>query len=94
MRRRGRIWADFCGAYGFWPGRRFTYSRFVALYLNISRIRLQRAWSITLGESAARSTRRLSYSWFDAIALDEEEAEEMSFEVNARRMEARSERRK
>ena len=94
MRRRGRIWADTLAAF---PGATFrrplNFKRWFAVHLNLGRQRLRWAWIVALGNGISRSSKRLPYAWFEALSETAEEAEELSFEVNARRMEARAERR-
>jgi hypothetical protein len=93
-KKRARYAADAVAVYGFPPGRRVSYSLWVGLYLNVRRVRLQRAWQAAQGHTIARSGGPLAFAWFDATSLDESEATPRAFEVNAARFEAQALRRK
>lgn len=57
------------------------YRDYVALVLNVPRIRLQWAWAHMAGQGAC-STSRLGREWADAVARDAAEVDEYHFEVN------------
>lgn len=93
-RRQGRELADWIGAFGCLPRvrvskcgkwRGISYACYVALYLHIGRVRLQRAWAVAQGEGISRSSKSLPPGVFDAIALSEEEASSLALDVNSRR---------
>lgn len=49
---------------------------------------MKNAAAVLMGVAAGSSNRRLPRAWFDALAGEEEEVDEMEFDTNARRHEA------
>jgi hypothetical protein len=84
--------ADFLSAFGFPANFKLDYRTFVQLYLNLERIRLQRAVSVGFGMQIANSDSPLDEVWGDAIALDPSEASEIVYRANVERSQARSRR--
>ena len=80
--------ADFIAAYGILP-QPIDYADFCGLYWNIPRVRLQRALQVTRGMGILHSLDDLPDEWFDADALDSAQVEDLKFETNAERLEAR-----
>lgn len=75
--------ADVAAAYGL--KKINGHEAFCGLWINVSRIRFQRAAEFMIGYSAATSNKDLPAELFDGLARFEHEAESMAFEVNAQR---------
>lgn len=67
-----------------------TYADWVALWLNLQRVRRQRALAVTEGTAVANSSGSLDEGWADALAGIEEEAEYLHYWLNAERATARA----
>jgi hypothetical protein len=89
----GRQLADLLAAYGagLLQGRPLLdYGDWVGLWLNLPRIRRQRAASVVEGTAAAYSPSPLDVGWADALAGTEEEVEYLHYWINAERATART----
>jgi hypothetical protein len=64
------------------------YDEWVGLWLNIERIRLQRAADTWRGHAAALSTGKIPKAWFDALAAYPEQADELEYVTNMERLTA------
>jgi hypothetical protein len=89
-KQEARELADFLATYHVLPGGGLTYEQFVGLYLNIHRVRFQRAAEVAYGYSAASSPRDLGPEWGDALGRDESEGDRIVDEANAARAVARA----
>lgn len=69
--------------------RPLNYAEWFQLWLNIGRIRLQRAAVVEWGINASRTDRDLPREWFNAIALTPEETDELEFQTNSNRKSSR-----
>lgn len=87
-RERGRELSDFCHAFRFAPPE-LDYPTYVALVLNLDRLRVQQAVSVAIGTQAALSSDPLAPIWGDAVALDAVQSEEVLHRANAARAEHR-----
>jgi hypothetical protein len=85
-KKKWRYLADLSAAYGV--NRPLSEREEFGLWLHIDRIRYQRATEVSLGLHAARGGGELERTWFDAVARDESEVDELQYRVNADRMEA------
>lgn len=71
--------------YGLWPPWiEFTYDHYVGLWLNIGRIRYQKADTIFTGMGLARAA-KLPKEYFDAVSESPQEAQEAEMAVNLQR---------
>lgn len=75
-------------AYGFCPIA-LDYAGFVGLWLQLDRVRLQRAADVLLALEAHRSG-GWGGRWFEALAILEGQAEELAFRVEWARDQARA----
>lgn len=71
-------------------GRALDYLEVVQLWLNLPRVRLRRATEVALGLHAALSTADLPREWADALAVCQEEAEEIDYQMRSARQDARA----
>lgn len=78
-----REFADVAASYGL--SRIDDYGVFCGLWINLPRIRFQRAAEFMLGYGAATTTKSLDPMFFDGLARFEEDADVLAFEVNAAR---------
>lgn len=67
-----------------------TPTEYFQLWLNLGRMRIQKAHIMLWALLAARSRSDLPREWFDAIALDVSEVDELEFNTNAARMSQRA----
>lgn len=61
------------------------YGTLIGFWLNVPRIRFQRAAMTLAGVAAASHNEPLEWIWGDALAMFAEEADEVLFEINAQR---------
>lgn len=78
-----REFADVAASYGL--STIDDYGVFCGLWINLPRIRFQRAAEFMIGYGAATSTKALDPMFFDGLARFEGEADALAFEVNAAR---------
>ena len=70
-------------------GRSLDYAGWVGLHLNLPRVRLQHATALAQAMGAAGSNEPLSRDWADAVAPDPALVDEVLYQANAARQDAR-----
>lgn len=75
--------ADFLVTYRIKLFTEYTYDVHVGLWLNLARARMQTAYAMLRALKAADAP-KLSEDFFDAIASSDEEAAEMTVQVNTK----------
>ncbi len=68
--------------------RALTPEEEFGLWLNLPRLRLERAAQTAAGIIAGMGNSQLGREWFDAVALDESEIDPLAWKVNADRASA------
>lgn len=86
--------ADFISVYGFPAGFTLDYRTFFQLFLNLERVRMQKAIAVAFGNYLANSDSPLDESWGDAVALDKSEAAEITYQANIQRANSRMRRKR
>lgn len=85
----GRDDADFVSRCGLPPQKPLDYLTYVQLKLNEGRMDLQQANLLALALGMANSSDNISYEQADALALDPAETDEILYQANRERVQAR-----